>query len=145
MSQEWPVNARYIPMSTFNNPYVYKRPMPAELADNRLWQLAYGEFRAPKYMAVMRDYIDNFDWDNVKESDVAMAQKLMIVWVLIPQNRMLEWPTMAQKLNEFAIRLRKLYNDWYYKYHNASIDMVWIVNDVEWYALIEEPYARLHP
>ena len=136
-------NVRRIEMRKFNNPDYYRLPLPAELAGNRLWQLVYGEFRAPKYMAVMRNYIDNFDWDNVKESDVAMAQKLLVVWVLIPQSRMFEWPTMAKKLTEFAIRLRDTHHFWYYRYHDASLYMSWIVNDVEWYALIEEPYAAL--
>ena len=128
---------------TFNNPNYYKQKLPAELATSRLWQLVYGEFRAPKYMVVMRNYIDTFDWNNVKESDVAMAMKLLLVWSLVPQVRMLEWPTMQEKLRVFAIRLRDEHGQLYHRYNDPYMQMPWIDNDLEWFALIEEPYAAL--
>lgn len=126
----------------FNNADYFKKPMPAELAGSRQWQLVYGEFRAPKYMAVMRDYVKRFDWDNVKESDVAMAIKLLTVWVWMPRNRLREWPTMNELLNEFSGRLVNAHERLSHQYINA-ITIAWIDNDVEWHALIEEPYAAL--
>lgn len=128
----------------FDKEVYARQPLPAELASSRQWQLVYGEFRAPKYMAVMRDYITNFNWYDVKESDVAMAVKLLTVWMSISKNRLVEWPTMNAKLLEFSALLLERHERLVQIYVNIT-HVSWIDNEVEWYALIEEPYARLHP
>lgn len=126
----------------WDNPDYYKQKLPAELAHSRVWQLVYGEFRAPKYMAVMREYIRTFDWDNVKESDVSMAVQLLSVWSKIPRVRMTEWPTMNDSLYRFSARLIREHFELVQQYMGVHrID--WIDNDNVWHALIEEPYERL--
>jgi len=126
----------------FDNPAYYKKPLPVELAASRQWQLVYGEFRAPKYMAVMRHYMANFDWANVKESDVALAMKLLMVWMSMSSNRLREWPTMHEALKTFSNRLVNEYHDLVFRYM-PSTKISWIDDDIEWFVNIEEPYEAL--
>jgi hypothetical protein len=126
----------------WDNPEYYKQVMPAELAQSHVWQLVYGEFRAPKYMAVMREFMRTFDWDNVKESDISKAVQLLSVWSKIPSTRMLEWPTMNEALYRFAARLTNKHFE-LVKQYMAVHTIDWIDNETVWYALVEEPYAAL--
>lgn len=127
----------------FNNPEYLKQKLPPELAPSRQWQLVYGEFRAPKYMAVMRDYMARFDWNNVKESDVALAVKLLTVWMAMPSTRLREWPTMHTALKVFSTRLVNEHEKWVHTYIQAT-HISWVDDDVEWIVNIEEPYEALN-
>lgn len=127
----------------FNDYNYYEKPLPAELASSRLWQLVYGEFRASKYLAVMRDYIQRFNWDAVTEEEAEHAGRMLYVWNLISANRVREWPTMHQMLIDFSIRLRKEHG--VIGYPAVTSHAAWIDDPKEWNRLVEEPYACLHP
>jgi hypothetical protein len=129
----------------FNNPNYYKYIMPPVLGRYRLWQLAYGEFRAPKYIAVMRARLKRFDWDDFDLVEAVELYKLLQVWAKIPDVRRKEWPTFGELVVEFRTRLLDSGDGIEAMHQGGMIPLDWINDDAEWNRLVEQPYALLHP
>jgi hypothetical protein len=127
----------------FNNSTYYKQPLPAAIATSRLWQLVYGEFRAPMYMAVLRDRLERFAKAEYDHTEALVIIRLLSVWSCISDNRRTEWPVVRQMIRVFVDRLLSTTDGIAAIEPWTVVTPAWVDDDSQWSAVVIEPYHAL--